>query len=91
MNVQKIINLSYNALMDDLKKNWTWLLRTSNNRVKSGNFGHQVNSATLFVSYFKDWNKKKITKQTVKILMRRLIKSRLIWVSTFCKCMSKLI
>ena len=28
--------------------------------------------------------KKKITKQTVKILMRRLIRSRLNWISTVC-------
>ena len=33
--------------------------------------------------------KNKLTKQTVKILMRRLIKSRLIWISTVCKCVSE--
>ena len=31
----------------------------------------------------------KITKQTVKILMRRLIRSRPIWMSTVCKCISE--
>ena len=33
--------------------------------------------------------KNKLTKQTVKILMRRLIRSRLIWISTVCKCVSE--
>ena len=33
--------------------------------------------------------KNKLTKQTVKILMRRLIRSRLIWISTVCECMSE--
>ena len=33
--------------------------------------------------------KNKLTKQTVKILMRRLIRSRLMWISTVCKCMSE--
>ena len=33
--------------------------------------------------------KNKLAKQKVKILMRRLIRSRLIWIFTVCKCMSK--
>ena len=33
--------------------------------------------------------KNKLTKRTVKILMRRLIRSRLIWISTVCKCVSE--
>ena len=33
--------------------------------------------------------KNKLTKQTVKILMRRLIRSRLIWISTVCKRVSE--
>ena len=33
--------------------------------------------------------KNKSTKQTVKILMRRLIRSRLIWIYTVCKCVSE--
>ena len=33
--------------------------------------------------------KNKLTKQTVKILMRRLTRSRLIWISSVCKCMSE--
>ena len=61
--------------------------------VKSGNFGHQVNSDsdvfllhTLITSLrIKD----KLTKQTVKILKRRLIRSRLVWISTVCKRMSE--
>ena len=31
----------------------------------------------------------KLTKQTVNILMRRLIRSRLIWIYTVCKCVSE--
>ena len=61
-----------------------------NTRVKSGNFGHQVNSdSALFVSYINFWKEKK-TKQTVKILMRRLIRSRFIWILTICKCISEI-
>ena len=41
-----------------------------NSRVKSGNFGHQVNSDMHL--------------QTVKIQMRRLLMSRLIRIFTFC-------
>ena len=33
--------------------------------------------------------KDKLTKQTVKILMRRLIRSRHIWIYTVCKCVSE--
>ena len=33
--------------------------------------------------------KNKLTKQTVKILMRRLRRSRLIWIYTVCKCVSE--
>ena len=33
--------------------------------------------------------KTKLTQQTVKILMRRLIRSRLIWISTVCKYVSE--
>ena len=33
--------------------------------------------------------KTKLTKQTLQILMRRLIKSRPILISTVCKCMSE--
>ena len=43
----------------------------------------------MFVSYFKYWNKNKLPKQIVKLLMWRLIRSRLIWISTICKCVSE--
>ena len=33
--------------------------------------------------------KNKLTEQTVKILMRRLVRSHLIWISAVCKCMSE--
>ena len=61
-------------------------------RVKSGNFGHQINSDSDLVSFIVDyWNEKnKLTKITVKSLMRRLLMSRLIWISTVCKGMSEL-
>ena len=60
-------------------------------RVKSGNFRHQVNSdSDLVCCIFYYWNKRnKLIKQIVKMQMRRLIRSRLIWISTFCKCMSE--
>ena len=46
----------------------------------------QVNSDSNLVCFIKH----KVIKQTVKILMRRLIRSRLIWISTVCKCMSEI-
>ena len=46
-------------------------------------------TATLIVSNFNYLNKNKLTKKTVKILMRRLKRSCLIWISTVCKCMSE--
>ena len=59
--------------------------------VKSGNFGHQVNSDSdvCLLHTLITRIKNKLTKQTVKILMRRLIRSRLIWISTVCKRMSE--
>ena len=33
--------------------------------------------------------KNKLTKETVKILMRRLLRSCLVWISTICKCVSE--
>ena len=60
-------------------------------RVKSGKFGRSAKFGQrpclfhiLIIGI-----KIKLTKQTVKILMRRLIRSRLIWISTVCKCMSE--
>ena len=60
-------------------------------RVKSGMFGHTAkfgqspclfHSSNIGINY-------KLTKQTVKILMRRLKRSRLIWISTVCKRVSE--
>ena len=50
-------------------------------KVKSGKFGQRP---CLIIGITN-----KLTKQTVKILMIRLIRSRLIWNSTVCKCMSE--
>ena len=62
-------------------------------RVKSGNFRHEVISDSDLVCFIFHISfigiKNKLTKQTVKILMRRLIRSRLIWISTVCKIMSE--
>ena len=62
------------------------LKKSISSRAKSGNFGHQVNSdSDLVASYFNYWDEKnKLTKQTVKIL-----RSRLISISTVCKRMSE--
>ena len=57
-------------------------------RVKSGIFGQTLKfrqrPCLFHISNIAIKNK--LTKQTVKILMRRLIKSRLIWIYTVCKC-----
>ena len=45
----------------------------------------KIRTATLFLSYFNYKNQFKLTKQTVKILMRQLIESRLIRISNVCK------
>ena len=60
-------------------------------RVKSGIFGQTAKfgqSPCLFHSS-NIGIKNKLTKQTVKILTRRLIRSRLIWISTVCECVSE--
>ena len=62
-------------------------------RVKSGIFGQTAifgQTPCLFHSSVIGI-KNKLTKQTVKILMRRLIRSRLIWILTVCICVSELI
>ena len=56
-------------------------------REKSGKFGQSAkfgHRLCLFHTIIIK-TKNKLRKQTVKILMRRLIKSRLIWISTVCK------
>ena len=60
-------------------------------RVKSGIFGQTAKfgqQPCLFHSLVIGI-KNKFTKQIVKILMRRLIRSRLMWISTVCKCVSE--
>ena len=62
-----------------------------NTRVKSGIFGQTAKFGRppyLFHSSVIGI-KTKSTKQTVKILMRRLIRSRLIWISSVFKCVSE--
>ena len=88
-----------------LKVSWWYtykMLRNSNSnlsysnlgrgyRLKSGIFGHTAKFGQppcLFHSSAIGI-KNKLTKQTVKILMRRLIRSRLIWISTVCKWLSE--
>ena len=60
-------------------------------RVKSGLFRQTAKLAQrpLFVSYFKYLIKNKLTKQTVNVLLRLLLRSRLIWIYTVCKCVSE--
>ena len=60
-------------------------------RVKSGIFGQTAKFGQR-PCLFRISNigiKNILSKQTVKILMRRLIRSRLIWVYTVCKCVSE--
>ena len=52
-------------------------------RVKSCNLGHQVNSYLFHILII--GIKNELTKQTVKILMRQLIRSCFIWISTVYK------
>ena len=59
-------------------------------RVKSGKFGRSAKfgQRSCFIHVLIIGIRNKLTMQTVKILMRRLIRSRLIWISTVFKCMS---
>ena len=64
---------------------------TAQYRVKSGIFGQTAKFGQppcLFHSSVIGI-KNKLTKQTVKILMTLLLRSRLIWISTVCKCVSE--
>ena len=58
-------------------------------RVKSGKFGRlaKFGQRPCLFHILLIGIKNKLTMQTVKILMRQLIRSRLIWISTVCKCM----
>ena len=60
-------------------------------RVKSGKFGQTAKFGQPLCLFHSSMIgiKNKLTKQTVKILMRRLIRSRLIWISTVCKRVSE--
>ena len=60
-------------------------------RVKSGIFGQTAKLGQRpCLSHISNIGiKNKLPKQTVKILMRRLIRSRLIWIYTVCKCVSE--
>ena len=68
-------------------------LKRSNNRVKSGIFGQAAKFGQPLCLFHSSiiGIKNKLTKQTVKILMRRLIRSSLIWISTVCNCVSEFI
>ena len=63
----------------------------SNCRVKSGIFGQTAKFGQIpCLFYISNIGiKNKLAKQTVKILMRRLIRSRLIWIYTVCNCVSE--
>ena len=62
------------------------------NRVKSGIFGKtaKFEQRPCLFHISNIGIKNKLTNQTVKILMRRLIRSRLIWIYTVCKCVSEI-
>ena len=59
--------------------------------VKSGIYGQTAQFGQLpYLFHISNIGiKNELTKQTVKILMRRLIRSRLIWIYTVCKCVSE--
>ena len=63
----------------------------ANVRVKSGIFGQTAKFGQRPCLFHISNNgiKNKLTKQTVKILMRRLIRSRLISIYIVCKCVSE--
>ena len=60
-------------------------------RVKLGIFGQtaKFEKRPCLIHISNIGMKNELTKQTVKILMRRLIRSRLMWIYTVCKCVSK--
>ena len=68
-----------------------WLVYYFATRVKSSIFGQTAKfgqrPCLFHISNIRIKNK--LTKQTVKILMRRLIRSRLIWIYSVCKCVSE--
>ena len=60
-------------------------------RVKSGIFGQaaKFGQRPCLFHISNIGIKNKSTEQTVKILMRRLARSRLIWIYTVCNCVSE--
>ena len=68
-----------------------WLTMSGCPRVKSGKFGQSAKfgqrPCLIYISNI--GIKNKLTKQTVIILMRRLIRSRLIWIYTVYICVSE--
>ena len=68
------------------------LLKNASIRVKSGIIGQTAKygqrPCLFHISNIGINNK--LTKQRVKILIRWLIRSRLIWIYTVCKCVSEL-
>ena len=60
-------------------------------RVKSGIFGQtaKFGQQPCLFHILNIGIENKLTKQAVKILMRRLIRNRLIWIYTVCKCVSE--
>ena len=98
------ISKRYNSLTCSMQNfnilagfDWSQTLQTvflamrPNYRVKSGKFRRSAKfgQRSCLFHILIIGIKNKLTKQKVKILMRRLIRSRLIWVSTVCKCMSE--
>ena len=66
-------------------------MKDHEDRVKSGKcgrsakFGQRLWLFHILITGIKN----QLSKQTMKILMRRLIRSRLFWISSVCKCMSE--
>ena len=60
-------------------------------RVKSGKFGRSAKfGQRLWLFHILIFGiKNQLSKQTMKIQMRRLTRSRLIWISSVCKCVSE--
>ena len=77
---------------DRLFPNTMWLSAVCDcGRVKSGKFGRSAKfgQRPCLFHILMIGIKNKLPMQTVKIPMRRLIRSRLIWITTVCKCMSE--
>ena len=83
---------SYNTLTRRrIKQSPNKEFHTFNSRVKLSIFGQTAKFGQLPCLFHSSvlGIKNKLFKQAVKLLMRRLIRSRLIWISTVCKCVSE--